>query len=179
MSITLSEAWVKKTPVTAAVQVSGALSVSFSYWQIFGARNVESIADAMHQLTGVPEGLVMTLKRVDWHEVIHVAVASAMPHVKPCYQHREFFRFRGLSRELPTIPSRNRPQVMLVVYSIAACREMSSKPPKSSELDEQNSELSEFRHTVSRKIILLADIIPTIIIVIYCYYYHLIRILPL
>jgi hypothetical protein len=68
MSITLS-AWVKKTPVTAAVQVSGALSVSFSYWQIFGARNVEGIADAMHQLRGVPVGLVMTLKSVDWHEV--------------------------------------------------------------------------------------------------------------
>jgi hypothetical protein len=67
----------------------------------------------------------------------------------------------------------------MLVDGIAACREMSSKPPKSSELDEQNSELSEFRQTVSRKIILLADIIPQIIIAIYCYYYHLIRILPL
>jgi hypothetical protein len=67
----------------------------------------------------------------------------------------------------------------MLVDGKTACRGISSKSPKSSELDEQNSELSEFRHTVSRKIILLADIIPPIIIAIYCYYYHLIRILPL
>jgi hypothetical protein len=47
----------------------------------------------------------------------------------------------------------------MLVDGKTACREISSKPPK-------NSELSEFRHTVSRKIILLADIIPPIIIAI-------------
>jgi hypothetical protein len=129
MSITLSEAWVKKTPVTAAVQVSGALSVSFSYWQILGARNVESIADAMHQLTGVPAGFVMTLKSVGWHEVHSCGGGFCFAAREAMFSTLRILQVPGPSRELPTIPSRDRPQVMLV-GGIAACQEMSSKFPK-------------------------------------------------
>lgn len=110
-------------------------------------------------------GLVITLKSVGWHEVNSCGGGFCFAAHEAMLSTQRILQVPGSSRELPTIPSRDRPQVMLV-DGIAACGEMSSKPPKSSELDEQNSELSEFRHTVSRKIILLADIIPPIIIAI-------------
>jgi hypothetical protein len=90
---------------------------------------VEGIADAMHQLTGVPAGFVMTLKSVGWHEVHSCGGGFCFAAREAMFSTRRILQVPGPSRELPTIPSRDRPQVMLV-DGIAACGRCHLNLPK-------------------------------------------------